>query len=195
MNSKIINCLILALCSTFFNATFAQCPPSYNLTTPITTTVALPNYEALDNIIASNSISGTGTAVKYGAGKYVLLNPGFRAEQGTIFRALIEGCGGAHKSNSSSNIINDIGTTTLYCSPNPFKSITNITYTIAQDTQVTLWIYDITGKLVQTLANDQPQTEGTHTFMFDATNLPSGIYICTLQVDNSLKTQKLIVSK
>lgn len=195
MNTKIIIFLVLALCSTCFNAAFAQCPPSYNLTTPITTTVALPNYEASQNITASNSISGAGTVVKYDAGRYVLLNPGFRAEQGTIFRALIEGCGGVYKSNISSNITNNIGTTTLHCSPNPFKGITNVIYTLTQDTQVTVWIYDITGKLVYTLANDQPQTEGTHTFRFDATNLPSGIYICTLQVGDNMKTQKLIVSK
>ena len=59
---------------------------------------------------------------------------------------------------------------------------------------VTLSIYDITGRLVQTLAN-QAYEQGQYRVDFDGSRLPSGIYFARLQGRDFSKTQKLVLLK
>lgn len=47
------------------------------------------------NIISASNLLENGANVKYDAAKKTLLNPGFRVEQGAIFEAFIDGCGGS----------------------------------------------------------------------------------------------------
>jgi hypothetical protein len=50
-------------------------------------------FESNDSISASNLLEN-GVNIKYDAAKKVLLNPGFKVEQGAVFEAFIDGCGG-----------------------------------------------------------------------------------------------------
>jgi len=60
--------------------------------------------------------------------------------------------------------------------PNPFHGTTTITYTLSQNSHVTLQVYDGTGRPVATLVN-QDQTAGTYTLPFGtAGRLAAGIY-------------------
>ena len=59
--------------------------------------------------------------------------------------------------------------------PNPFHGATTITYTIPNDSHVTLQVYDGAGRPVANLVNED-QTAGTHTTPFNADRLPAGIY-------------------
>ena len=52
----------------------------------------MKKWEATNNI-TSTAINQSGTQVKYDAGTRITLSPGFRAYQGTKFKAYIEGCG------------------------------------------------------------------------------------------------------
>ena len=79
--------------------------------------------------------------------------------------------------------------------PNPTQSTTTITYTLPQTSDISLTIHDLTGREISRLADNQTQTEGNYSFAFDATDLPSGIYICTLRAGDTIKTQKLVVTK
>jgi phosphatidylserine/phosphatidylglycerophosphate/cardiolipin synthase-like enzyme len=68
--------------------------------------------------------------------------------------------------------------------PNPFNPTTNIRYELPSDQQVTLQVFDVTGRLVATLMNNQWVSSGTHTISFDASRLASGMYLYRLQLGN-----------
>lgn len=67
--------------------------------------------------------------------------------------------------------------------PNPFNPTTFITYSIPQNQNVKLVVYDILGKQVSTLVNEY-KAAGNYTVQFDGSSLPSGIYIYTIQADH-----------
>jgi hypothetical protein len=50
-------------------------------------------FESPNSILATNSLENS-SKIKYDSAKNILLKPGFRVEQGTIFEAFIDGCGG-----------------------------------------------------------------------------------------------------
>lgn len=89
----------------------------------------------------------------------------------------------------------NLPTSSLLINPNPMQSKAQIGYTLPQASQVTLTINDVTGRTVQQLLNNVTQTAGYHALNFDATNLSTGIYFCTLQIGNHTQTQKIVLLK
>lgn len=79
-------------------------------------------------------------------------------------------------------------------SPNPFNPSTTLSYELQAVSRVILRVYDASGRLVATLADAQ-QSAGTHSAIFDGSNLPSGLYFARLQVGDYTATQKLILLK
>ena len=83
------------------------------------------------------------------------------------------------------------GTFTLYQNyPNPFNPQTTISYALAQPSHVTLRLYDVQGRLVQTLV-DAPQASGTHAMRFDAGHLASGTYFYRLDTAEGHRTRQM----
>jgi hypothetical protein len=78
--------------------------------------------------------------------------------------------------------------------PNPFNPSTVIKYAIPTSQFVRLKIYDIFGKEVATLVNEN-KTPGTYNVNFDASNLSSGIYFYKIQAGNFSQTKKLLLLK
>jgi len=78
--------------------------------------------------------------------------------------------------------------------PNPFNPSTNIIISIEKESHVNLTVYDITGRLVKTLA-DKNFTRGTYRVTFDGSELPSGVYFYRLQADNFTETKKMLMVK
>ncbi|GEM_PF-230915 len=78
--------------------------------------------------------------------------------------------------------------------PNPFNPTTNIHYSIPQASQVTLKVYDILGRLVQTLVNTE-QKPGNYSVTFNAQNLSSGVYFYQLHAGSFTGTKKLMLLK
>ncbi|MFC2085309.1 T9SS type A sorting domain-containing protein [Bacteroidota bacterium] len=78
--------------------------------------------------------------------------------------------------------------------PNPFNPSTNITYSIASKSNVTLRVFNSLGQEVATLVNEI-QGKGNYTVPFDARNLPSGIYFYQLITDNFTDVKKMVVAK
>ncbi len=74
--------------------------------------------------------------------------------------------------------------------PNPFNPSTVISYTLPQNTLVTLRVYDVLGRVVQTLV-DTRQSPGNHWVTFNAAGLPSGVYFCRLEAGSRHQTKKL----
>ena len=60
--------------------------------------------------------------------------------------------------------------------PNPFNPVTTISFTLPEDANVTLKVYNALGQEVVTLLDHEEFSEGQNNVQFDASNLPSGVY-------------------
>ncbi len=79
--------------------------------------------------------------------------------------------------------------------PNPFNPTTNIEFSIPENSgHVKLTVYDILGRIVTTLV-DKEMVSGNYSIKFDASNLPSGIYMYKLSTNSNTKTMKMILQK
>ena len=78
--------------------------------------------------------------------------------------------------------------------PNPFNPSTTIKYQIPEDGMVTLKIYDILGREIKTLVNEQ-KSIGRYEVKFDASDLTTGVYIYRLKVNDFVSVKKMILVK
>lgn len=78
--------------------------------------------------------------------------------------------------------------------PNPFNPSTTINYQIPQSSFVSLKVFDVLGREVASLVNKQ-QSQGNYTVNFNASNLPSGVYIYKITAGNFVQTKKLMLLK
>lgn len=74
--------------------------------------------------------------------------------------------------------------------PNPFNPVTRIRFDVLRRSNVTVQVYDITGRLVETLVSSE-QPAGTHYVTWNAGNYASGIYLVRMQTDLGVSTQKI----
>jgi len=79
--------------------------------------------------------------------------------------------------------------------PNPFNPQTSISFTIPKKQTVTLAVFDVLGKKIATLINDEIKTSGGHTVSFDASDLSSGIYFYELHAGEQVLMNKMMVIK
>ncbi|MFZ2325184.1 MAG: T9SS type A sorting domain-containing protein, partial [Ignavibacteriaceae bacterium] len=78
--------------------------------------------------------------------------------------------------------------------PNPFNPSTTIKYQLPQDGFVTLKIYDILGKEIIALINEE-KPAGKYEVNFNASQLASGVYIYKLQSGSFTASKKLMLLK
>lgn len=78
--------------------------------------------------------------------------------------------------------------------PNPFNPATNIRFSIPQSSFVTLKVYNMLGKEVATLVNEQRES-GIYEVTFDGKDLASGVYIYKIQAGNFTATRKFTLMK
>jgi hypothetical protein len=78
--------------------------------------------------------------------------------------------------------------------PNPFNPVTKIKYSIPQETEVTIKVFDILGEEVMTLVNKK-QEAGIYDVEFDGSNLVSGIYIYQMLAGDFSNTKKMLIVK
>jgi len=78
--------------------------------------------------------------------------------------------------------------------PNPFNPITTINFLIPKNTFVKIKVFDIRGKDICTLVNENLNA-GSYKVDFDGSNYPSGIYYYEIKTDNFRETKKMIFLK
>ncbi|MEJ2614082.1 MAG: aryl-sulfate sulfotransferase [Ignavibacteriaceae bacterium] len=78
--------------------------------------------------------------------------------------------------------------------PNPFNPSTSISFTIPKEGNVILKIYDIIGREIRTLINSNLKP-GKYNIDFNADDLPSGVYLYNLRVNNYNETKKMLLLK
>ncbi len=93
--------------------------------------------------------------------------------------------------DSSANTIGGFSTESY---PNPFNPTTMINYTLPTDEKVVIKVYDILGKEVAELVNEQ-KAAGTYRVQFDGSNLSSGIYLYSITAGKYHQTKKIMLVK
>lgn len=78
--------------------------------------------------------------------------------------------------------------------PNPFNAETVIQFTLPIPGHVKIYIYDITGRLVKELLNEELNAGG-HKVKFNAERMSSGIYYYKLETENFSQTRKMVLLK
>ncbi len=76
--------------------------------------------------------------------------------------------------------------------PNPFNPTTTINYSIKAKGFVQLKVYDVLGKEIATLVNEEKR-QGRYSVKFNGNNLPSGVYFYTLRVNNFVQSRKMVL--
>jgi hypothetical protein len=75
--------------------------------------------------------------------------------------------------------------------PNPFNPSTTIQYSLPTEGLVTLEVFDMLGKRVSTLVN-QEQSSGPHQAQWNAQSISSGIYFYRLTYNTTIITKKML---
>ena len=78
--------------------------------------------------------------------------------------------------------------------PNPFNPSTTINYQLANNSFVSLKIYDMSGKEVAALVNTM-QTAGYYSVNFNALSLSSGMYFYTIKANDFVSTKRMMLVK
>ena len=78
--------------------------------------------------------------------------------------------------------------------PNPFNPSTKIKYSIKTTDLVQLSVYDILGKEVASLVNENKEA-GYYSIDFDASHLPSGVYFYRMQSGEFVSSKKMLLIK
>ena len=114
-------------------------------------------------------------------------------ENGTDMGALGVGCDAIDLSLSDVPQV-PIAYTLYQNYPNPFNPVTNIKFSLPENQKVSLGIYSVTGRLVETLVNEN-RVAGFYTIQWNAGRHASGVYFYRLDAGVNSKTQKMILLK
>lgn len=79
--------------------------------------------------------------------------------------------------------------------PNPVIGQAEISFNLEKASNVELSVYNISGSKVATIIANERMNAGSYTKLFDAENLTSGLYLCTINVDGVTQTKKMTISK
>jgi len=93
---------------------------------------------------------------------------------------------------SGSSVVKDFDLEQNY--PNPFNPATTIRYRVPEADFVSLQVFDILGKRVAVLVNEE-KPSGSYKINFNAEDLASGIYLYKLEIGSHIKTKKMVLTK
>jgi hypothetical protein len=78
--------------------------------------------------------------------------------------------------------------------PNPFNPVTKIKYSIPKHSFVTLQVFDMLGREIKTLVNEN-KTAGEYEINWNAEGYPSGVYFYKLITDEFTEQKKMVLIK
>ncbi|UCC80202.1 MAG: choice-of-anchor J domain-containing protein [Candidatus Zixiibacteriota bacterium] len=78
--------------------------------------------------------------------------------------------------------------------PNPFNASTTIDYTLEDDSHVTLDIFDILGRKIETLVNGN-QSSGAHSVVWNADGVATGLYFYRIQAGDFSEIKQMTLLK
>lgn len=95
-------------------------------------------------------------------------------------------------SNENSGVINSYSLNQNF--PNPFNPATTITFTAPEPGEVSIGVYDVLGRRIADVANET-YSPGVHNIAFDASALPSGIFLIRMNAGDQVFTRKMTLVK
>ncbi|MBI5403409.1 MAG: T9SS type A sorting domain-containing protein [Ignavibacteriae bacterium] len=135
------------------------------------------------------SLSNDGTTLIAG-GKAV--HARIMGSGGTLYNVYVDTAEVVNVGNINQNIPNEYKLSQNY--PNPFNPSTLISYSLPKNGLVSLKVYDILGKEIATLVNENKNV-GIYDVRFNADNLSGGVYFYRIMVNNFTETKKFILIK
>jgi hypothetical protein len=79
--------------------------------------------------------------------------------------------------------------------PNPFNTKTTISYSLPEAAKISLKIYDMLGRKVETLINDRSYSAGEHKITWEASKISSGTYFYRFDIDGYSRSSKMLLIK
>jgi hypothetical protein len=79
--------------------------------------------------------------------------------------------------------------------PNPATANTTISFSIAKKNKVSVTVYDVLGNVVTSLSQSNDFEKGNNTISLNTSNLASGIYYISLDINGAKETKKLIINQ
>jgi hypothetical protein len=79
--------------------------------------------------------------------------------------------------------------------PNPFNPTTKIDFALPNDSKVSIKVYDMTGREVMNIMNDEHKTAGYYTININPSMLSSGVYFYRMISDKFIETKKMAIIK
>lgn len=76
--------------------------------------------------------------------------------------------------------------------PNPFQQSATITYSVTEDSRAQIALYDLSGKLMKMLLNENA-SYGSHTLSLRSEGLSQGIYLLKFQINDELIVKKVVI--
>ncbi|GAB3991994.1 hypothetical protein GCM10028807_24010 [Spirosoma daeguense] len=135
------------------------------------------------NLIAANHIEALANGT-YTAAQSVTLQPGFLAQTGAVFSAIIR----------AEHPLSDEAASrlSLRAFPNPFGATTRIEYVLPYSSYAKGTLMDIQGHVILSQENAVWQEAGRHVLSVSGANLPAGTYIYQLQTGRHQQSIRLI---
>lgn len=94
-----------------------------------------------------------------------------------------------------SNITAVEGSATLSAYPNPTEGPSNVVFKTAETTRVLLEVYDMSGRNVATLFDQEAQQDKEYKLDFNGSKLPNGVYVYRLTTNNETIIEKFMIAK
>jgi Secretion system C-terminal sorting domain/Right handed beta helix region len=79
--------------------------------------------------------------------------------------------------------------------PNPFNPATTLSFMVPSDGRARLTVYNTLGQTIATVVDGFVQTGSVHRVLFDASSLPSGVYLARLEFNGKQMTRKVALMK
>ena len=79
--------------------------------------------------------------------------------------------------------------------PNPFNPATKISFDLPQDSKVNLVVYDLLGRKVSRLVNNEFKVAGKYTYDFNGAPLSSGVYFYRIETEGFTNAKRMILMK
>tara|TARA_Y100001960_G_C14432875_1_gene708702 strand:- start:57 stop:803 length:747 start_codon:yes stop_codon:yes gene_type:complete len=78
--------------------------------------------------------------------------------------------------------------------PNPFNPTTNIEYSVLEEGYANISVYDLQGRVIKELVNEY-KDQGNYEIVWNAINIPSGVYFIQMNINSFVSTQKVMLVK
>lgn len=140
-------------------------------------------------MLATNVIDANAQA-DYQAGRSVTLLPGFSAERGATFSAVVQSC--SCDKGLLTVAESDADRLRLTAYPNPFTESTVIRYRLAEASPVNLSLLNEQGQVLEVLVNDALQEAGLHEYTYRNGSAPAAVYLYSLRTSQGVVSKRLL---